>query len=107
VLGTSGETAGSSNRGKIYSAGKSSFSSSTEGFFLGWENDDAKAKFAIGDNDDFIKWDGTNLSIKNHGDFSLKSTDAINSSRLEIVNDVIEIYSGTESTPRVKIGNLS
>ena len=107
VLGTSGTTAGSSNRGKIYSAGKSSFSSGTNGFFLGWENNTAKAKFAVGDNNDFIKFDGTNLSIKNHGDFSLKSTSSTNSSRLEIVNDVIEIYSGTESTPRVKIGNLS
>tara|TARA_B110000879_G_C10980039_1_gene435054 strand:+ start:169 stop:852 length:684 start_codon:yes stop_codon:yes gene_type:complete len=107
VLGTSGTTAGSSNRGKIYSAGKSTFSSGTNGFFLGWENNTAKAKFAVGDNNDFIKFDGTNLSIKNHGDFSLKSTASTNSSRLEIVNDVIEIYSGTESTPRVKIGNLS
>lgn len=107
VLGTSGTTAGSSNRGKIYSAGKSTFSSGTNGFFLGWENNTAKAKFAVGDNNDFIKFDGTDLSIQNHGDFSLKSTASTNSSRLEIVNDVIEIYSGSESTPRVKIGNLS
>ena len=111
VLGTSGTTASSSNKGKIYSAGKSYFGSGTNGFFLGWEGNgevqDHKAKFHIGDNNDFIKFDGTNISIKNHGDFTLKSTASTNTSRLEIVNDVIEIYSGTESTPRVKIGNLS
>lgn len=107
VLGTSGTTQSSSNKGKIYSAGKSTFTSGTNGFFLGWEDNTAKAKFALGDNNDFIKFDGTNISIKNHGDFTLKSTSSTNTSRLEIVNDVIEIYSGTESTPRVKIGNLS
>ena len=37
VLGTSGTTASSSNKGKIYSAGKSYFGSGTNGFFLGWE----------------------------------------------------------------------
>jgi len=107
ILGSTGNSDTSSTRGKIYSAGKTAYGASGAGFFLGFEGTSSSvAKFHIGTNNDFLKWSGTALEIQSRsGGFSLKS--ATSSSRLEIVNDVIEIYSGSESTPRVKIGNLA
>ena len=65
-LGTIGTSDSSSTRAKIFSAGRTTFNGGTEGFFLGYEgsgNQQNKVKFALGNNDTFVKWDGTTLSI--------------------------------------------
>ena len=107
ILGTT--DAGSSTSGKFYSTGKTGFSNNTAGFFLGFEVGSSDPKFAIGDSSEFLKFDsssgGNGLEIQTVGGFSLKSTSS--GSRLEIVNSTIKIFSGSESTPRVQIGNLS
>ena len=52
---------GSSAKGYIYS-GKSTFGSTTAGFWLGQES--STAKFHIGDSTDYIKFDGSNITIE-------------------------------------------
>lgn len=62
-LGTSGTTASTFNRGRIYSAGSSTYANGNGGFFLGWEGDTSIPKFSIGNNSDFLRWNGSTLSI--------------------------------------------
>jgi hypothetical protein len=46
-----------------------------------------------------------NISGTTQSNFNLQS--AASGSRLVLTNDTIEIYDGSLSTPRVKLGNLS
>ena len=51
--------------GKIYTAGKTSWSDSTAGIFIGYENSFGTAgyKLKIGNSSQFISWNGSNLAI--------------------------------------------
>ena len=49
------------NAGQFYTTNKTSYSDTDAGFFLGW--DGSKHQLNLGNNTDFIKWDGTNLQV--------------------------------------------
>lgn len=49
------------NAGQIYSAGKTSFNSSTAGWYLGY--DSGTPKFGIGNSSKYMRWDGAALNI--------------------------------------------
>lgn len=49
------------SEGSIYTSGKSSYGNSTAGFFLGYSSG---YKFDIGNSSKYLRWDGSNLSIK-------------------------------------------
>lgn len=59
VVGASFEI---NSSGKIYSTGKNTFADTDAGFFLGYDGGDYK--FNIGNSSNFLKWDGTELSIQ-------------------------------------------
>ena len=50
--------------GKIYSSGKTSYNSPTAGFFLGYSSG---YKLGIGDANNYMQWDGTNLKLSYTG----------------------------------------
>ena len=63
-IGNTGTTEGSlviSNKGKIHTTEKTTFADNDAGIFLGYDSN--AYKLNIGNASDFIKWDGTTLSI--------------------------------------------
>lgn len=51
------------NSGGIRSDGKTSASSSSDGFFLGYDHNIGDYTFGVGDDTDFVRWNGTDLEI--------------------------------------------
>ena len=49
------------NAGQFYTTNKTSYSDTDAGFFLGW--DGSKHQLNLGNNTDYIKWDGSNLQV--------------------------------------------
>jgi hypothetical protein len=58
---TMGNTFIVNSSGKIYSTGKSSYASTTNGFFLGYDTDGYKLN--IGGSAKYLKWSGTDLTV--------------------------------------------
>ena len=58
---TVGSTFTVNSSGKMYSSGKTDFGNSTAGFFLGYSG--GAYKFHLGDNTNYVKWDGSALTI--------------------------------------------
>lgn len=90
-----------SNTGKIYTTNKTSFGDSSLGIFLGYDTN--AYKFDIGNNDQYLRFDGTNIDLKCET-FSLQSDTVASNSRLTIIDDRLEVYDG--STLRVRLGRL-
>lgn len=101
---TVGQSSGTNSATAINSFGKSQFSSTAAGFFLG--RDGTSYSFNVGDATNFLKFDGQTGAVaisSTTGDFTLKS--GTSGARLEIVNNVITIRD-TSGNIRVKIGAL-
>ena len=90
--------------GKIFTAAKTSYTDSTAGIFLGYDTTGTTSyKLALGDDNNHVRWDGSNLILKSDtGNFSLKS--GLSGSRVEIDSNGLRVFDG--NTLRVKIGNL-
>ena len=116
--------------GSIY-GGKTAYSSTGAGFWLGYDGTDHKLN--IGSSNNFVKWDGTSLSIQgtlqssnfstgtagwkldnagnievNSGTFrgTLDVKSAVSGARLEVKNNVIKVFDSA-GTLRVQIGDLT
>lgn len=101
---TVGQSSGTNSATAINSFGKSQFSSTAAGFFLG--RDGTSYSFNVGDATNFLKFDGQTGAVaisSTTGDFTLKS--GTSGARLEIINNVITIRD-TSGNIRVKIGAL-
>ena len=92
-----------SNTGKIYTAGKTSYGGGTAGIYLeGGSN--ANGKFDVTGTNSHLRFNGTDLEVKTQGGgFTHKSSTS--GARVEIQDDKIKIFDGTNE--RVRIGNLS
>lgn len=97
---------GSSTDGYIYS-GKPTYSSNTAGFWLGQESN--TAKFNVGDGTDYIKFDGSNISMKsrafeldaNTGDLQISSTQK----SMSLADGNIVLYGGDSNNAYFRLGN--
>ncbi|MCS5550574.1 MAG: hypothetical protein NZ811_03545, partial [Gammaproteobacteria bacterium] len=95
---------GSSDKGYIYS-GKSAFSSTTAGFWLGQESN--TAKFHIGDATDYIKFNGTAISMSARS-FELDAGDGdlqITSTHKSMSLDDGKIRLVGQTSPYIQVGN--
>lgn len=58
--------------GQIFSTGKTDYADVTAGFFLGW--DTSAYKFDVGDANNFLRWDGSNLGISTNQSIEVTNT---------------------------------
>ena len=111
-----------SNTGKFYTTGKSSFTDDDPGFFLGYDVNTYKLN--IGNSTNFIKWDGSNLSVA--GTMTISNTSTVagtaasslatahqtaggsstGNSRAHVNSDGLVVVD-SNGIKRVKIGNLT
>lgn len=61
--------------GRLYTAGKTSFSSNIAGVYLGWDATEAAYVFNIGNADNYVKWDGSGLTVVGYIDFNPYTND--------------------------------
>ena len=68
---TVGSTFTMNSSGKLYSSGKTDYGNATAGFFLGYSG--GQYKFHLGNNTNYVKWDGSTLSI--NGNLNISSSE--------------------------------
>jgi len=119
-----GSTLELANTGEFYTTNKNAYTSTNAGFFLGYTS--SAYKLNLGNASNFIKWDGTNMTVA--GTIALSSTSTIDGVAASVVNTYgttagVEVNPSGNSrafmdnkgllivdsgnTKRVKIGDLS
>ena len=98
---TVGSTFTMNSSGKMYSSGKTDYGNATAGFFLGYSG--GAYKFHLGNNTNYVKWDGSTLSI--NGTLNITASEVSGLSDAA-TTDVSTIRSGTTKA-NVGLGNLN